>query len=1050
MHYVCKVALYVSLYFSLLLGTTAQSTMPETTTADATVPATTPVPTPSETRPDCAWGAAWNGTRCTCNAGFYRENEACVECPLHHICFNEILKAVAEFDPGLRTLSPRTVLLEDAVCAPGMFRTSRTDVCKPCPRDFFCPSERDTGLPNVVRCAENQFTYDTGAESSSDCVCLAGFKMILDDETVQCLPCTEGQRCQDGSVVEELCHLQNKVASASHDMCVCKAGFGLLNFECSQCAPGFVKPTAGDTQCSACADATYAVNSTSCLACPEHSDAKAGSASCTCAAPFVWNESACAICPENHFWLDLVCHACPAESLSVSSPSMLAGPAACSCARGYNAEPQNVSGILQCVPCAAGQYEDEGVCVACPSGAWTAAASSAVLKGSGMPSVCVCNNTCEAQLVDGSCAGECASTPAACEQCDVGYNKSSFSTAGNEERCSVCAEGTFQGATGALLCEECPMFEWHELLGQTSVASCLCIEGFERSANASCTACRPGYYKNWIGNDVCLPCAVGSYNPQAQATACFLCMDATLNDEQFAQALELELAYLTWAGTVLANNTLAAFANYTLANLTLANYTLANYTLANLTLANYTLANLTLANNIIASRWMSLVFSSNTTVTQASVSVLQCVCEVGQQPVNDGMRSRCESCEAGSFKESANHEQCTYCGAVSTRHGHSLLHHYGASVRGATDSTHCVPCPAFSGQDEDLVGPSLLRMGSVEDCMCFRGHEYTTDGCRNCSQFQIQPLFSNNMCSYCPAGHFFVARNVPCQLCDVAQDGGDRHVGLVLNSRDPNLPWADDESDCVCRAGFERTMHGVCTACVIGKFRNSNSTRHCELCPIDTFQDAAAQLACLTCPEHSSTLGHVGSTSVFKCVCAAGFQPVSEAGLCAPCPPGTFRSSRLANESAAECLECPQDHYCPAGSAHPVSCPTGEVSEAGSHSVLQCQCRAGFGRYASLNCTLCPRGSFSVSSSNAECTLCPSNKTTVYTGSKNETECVCIPGHGIIDFLPSSPCAPCSESSFAPGFKNEPCTSCGWGALSLTGIESDSCQCNARIGLFIT
>jgi hypothetical protein len=50
---------------------------------------------------DCTVGATWNGTQCTCNTGFYREHGVCVECPMHHICFNEILRAVAEFDPGL-------------------------------------------------------------------------------------------------------------------------------------------------------------------------------------------------------------------------------------------------------------------------------------------------------------------------------------------------------------------------------------------------------------------------------------------------------------------------------------------------------------------------------------------------------------------------------------------------------------------------------------------------------------------------------------------------------------------------------------------------------------------------------------------------------------------------------------------------------------------------------------------------------------------------------------------------------------------------------------
>ena len=410
---------------------------------------------------------------------------------------------------------------------------------------------------------------------------------------------------------------------------------------------------------------------------------------------------------------------------------------------------------------------------------------------------------------------------------------------------------------------------------------------------------------------------------------------------------------------------------------------------------------------------------------------------------------RCQLCEAGSFKENKNHEHCTYCGSVSTVHGHSLLHHYGNNVTGATDSSHCLACPAFSGQDEGLIGPALLRMASVADCMCFRGHEYTQDACRNCSQYQMQPFFSSsNPCSYCPAGHFFVARNVLCQLCDVAQDGGDRHVGLVLNSRDPALNWADDESDCVCRAGYERMINSLCTACAVGKFRSDNQTRYCQLCPVDTYQNSIAQLACVECPQHSSTLSHVGSNTVLHCVCAAGFQPMTLAGLCTPCAPGTYRSHRFANESDAQCVACPENHYCPEGSIDPISCPTGELEEAGAYSLQQCQCPAGSGRYSAQNCTLCPRGYYSMTSSNAECSQCPTNKTTVYVGAYNQSDCVCVPGHGIVDDLPSSPCTLCPETAFAQGYKNEPCTSCGWGALSFTRIQSESCQCNTQKGLY--
>ena len=118
---------------------------------------------------------------------------------------------------------------------------------------------------------------------------------------------------------------------------------------------------------------------------------------------------------------------------------------------------------------------------------------------------------------------------------------------------------------------------------------------------------------------MCFPCAVGSYNPKEQATACYLCCTATQNHELFAHALAMEMTNFILANTVTANDTLANNTNDTLANNT--NDTLANNT-------NDTLANNTLTNETIG-HLFSLVFSSNTTDTQASESVLQCVCDVG-------------------------------------------------------------------------------------------------------------------------------------------------------------------------------------------------------------------------------------------------------------------------------------------------------------------------------------------------------------------------------------------------------------------------------------
>lgn len=974
-----------------------------------------------------------SGSACRCADGFYRHPlGACTVCPLHHVCRNETLRPVSQFDENLRTLSTGTADLRDAVCAAGMFRTALTDLCKPCPRNFFCP-QTGVPLPNVIRCPENQFTEAPGATSPGDCVCLAGFRLLGNDEEARCLPCAVGERCQGGQVVEELCHLQNKVASADHESCVCEAGFGLVNFECAACPPGHVKPLAGDAPCLPCAMDTYAVNATTCLPCPEHSEARPASAACQCAAPYVWTANAtCELCAADHFWQGGACHACPELARSDPAPGMLLGPPACRCAAGHHAVPQNVSGELRCTECAAGTYESGGQCRACGQGAWAPASSTAA-------SACVCNaqpnasSTCHTQRVDGTCAGACASAPAACTQCLPGHFKAAYSTPGNSEECSACAGGRYQPASGASACEQCPEHEWHELLRQTSSAVCLCVPGFARppvsneTDRALCQACTPGHYKDWLGEEPCLPCAVGRYNPDVRSTICHYCSDATADSEAWLRAIAPDVA----AGA--AHNS------------------------------------------------TRMVLESNTTVRAAAVSVLECVCDTGQEPRAVGDVLLCRRCMQGSFQERKGHEHCTYCGGLSVDHGHSLMHHHGVPDAGVTDTTQCAACPAFSGQNETLVGPGQLRMHDVSDCVCFPGHERVlselASECRNCSQYMTKPSISDSACDFCPAGHFFIDRHVPCQRCDLPEDGGERHAGLVLNALDSSLPWGVSEDDCICRPGYERAFNSLCTACPAGKFRQSNLTRLCATCPQDTFQNALAQLSCLHCPPNSSTLSRYGSSAIQDCVCGPGFQPLSpldsDEGVCQPCLAGTFRTNRMQNESDAPCVPCPENHYCPVGASTPVACPRGEFSEARSRTLEDCKCPPGFGREShasklatneslefavdvqhnesrSGGCVLCAKGLFSDAFSNDACRVCPENKTTSSPGASNQTACTCVSGHGVDSTLPSEPCTPCLSGSFAAGGSNEPCKPCGWGTKTTPFAvpESfDTCMCNANLGV---
>ena len=120
------------------------------------------------------------------------------------------------------------------------------------------------------------------------------------------------------------------------------------------------------------------------------------------------------------------------------------------------------------------------------------------------------------------------------------------------------------------------------LLAQTSGEACLCTPGFTQAFNV-CSACAPGRYKNFLGNDMCLECDTAQYNPFVQATTCVSCALATENNESFDRALVSE------------SN---------------------NISLMHISL-NFT------------------VMGSNSTKTQDSISVYQCVCDSGQEPIRE-------------------------------------------------------------------------------------------------------------------------------------------------------------------------------------------------------------------------------------------------------------------------------------------------------------------------------------------------------------------------------------------------------------------------------
>ena len=1056
-------------------------------------------------------------TSCRCSPGFYRTEGAgapCAPCDVGFVCpggvadrlhagatwlalqlhANESRAAVALFDAFLTTPGPRTIDISHAVCQEGYFRTSRFDACKLCPQNFWCPPENaNSALPNVIACLENEITEAPGAFTPEECFCAAGFKLAPQDGVTRCEACKAGERCQAGEVVEAQCHAMKRVPNADHSKCVCDVGHGEYQLACTPCPPGTSKPFIGDVPCAFCEMDEYIVDPTGpCLACPAHSSSRPGSSACTCAAPFVWvpgPEPVCELCPDDSFWASIstppsralplgagappgLCLACPANSRSNASAAMPAGITACRCAAGRAAVPElprNISllgenvttlhPLLACELCEAGRFEDAGVCRRCPENATT-------VPGETGAAACVCDvaapaDRCRTQRVEGSCFGVCADVLENCTACPAGLSKPEFSATGNTDTCELCAIGFFQPERGSPTCELCPAHETTLLTGRTALADCRCVAGYERAAPAipadgfgPCVPCAPGHFKPGIGDEPCLVCGAGHFQPATNATVCASCAAATASLSAFAAALFAE------GGNASHPVHPALEANATHAE------TSASVLDCVCAVGHEPRPEAALAAELAA---LAALAEPDALAGQAEPAVLAALAAAALARSAERAPQRCAACRRGSFKPGIGLAACFYCGRGDIPGvGGSALNHYGDPALPGDDFRHCVPCPAHSGQEPALIGPDF-PMDAFEDCKCFPGFDQRTAlGCSICPAYMIQPLFSDAACAFCAPGHYFVARQYPCVLCDlVDEDSHERHQGLLANSLNLSLSWGTAERDCLCRPGYERLAESnTCTKCRAGTFHASALDHLCSACAPDTYQPAQAALACLACPPHSSTLNASGAPALQRCVCGPGREPllVADDGTasCPLCAAGKYRPARAANfEDGAPtaCILCPADSFCPEGSVVPQPCAPREVSLPGSAAPIDCQCSAGRGRPAPdagapegpQPCEDCAHAFFSPGRTNAPCQPCPAHKNTSAPAASAIEHCACVPGHGVpAQAAPDEPCAPCADGYFALGGSNQSCVHCGFGAVTdppSAATAPAACMCDARIGL---
>jgi len=226
--------------------------------------------------------------------------------------------------------------------------------------------------------------------------------------------------------------------------------------------------------------------------------------------------------------------------------------------------------------------------------------------------------------------------------------------------------------------------------------------------------------------------------------------------------------------------------------------------------------------------------------------------------------------------------------------------------------------------------------------------------CKPCPPGKYESTRGNANCTVCPAGSF----------CQQSLIGNDAETGDPI--------YAGATSPTICRPGTIRMTLGAatqddCEPTFIGMYSSQGLPVDCRL---NTYQPALGgenSESCIACQPNSET-DQTGSTSVHQCNCLNGFLPL------------------LNDKGTVDCV-----------------CPPGEGLETvgGAEACVPCP----VGKYKHV------RGNFKCFDCDGSQAAATAGWTTLGTGSKHHTDCVCDRG---FYFSPIVRAGDCDEAQLAP------------------------------------
>jgi len=890
---------------------------------------------------------------CVCVPGSYRNASGeCELCPRDSYCFDERRTLCSAHDANLVTENAGASTKSACVCRAGDFRLAPTDLCKPCPLNFYCPAASTAQLSNVYACLENEFTAGTGSTGSAQCLCEVGFLFSYDEQSdVKCMRCAPGERCSGGGVVDEQCHVQSRVANADHSKCLCLPGFYEDQaLQCVACAAPTTKAGPGDFACEACAAGTFWHSPSECLPCAANATSEARALACVCRAPQIMRDGACGACPAGTF-LERpgLCVSCPADSsTAVANYESLPAVGSCLCNAGFE-RLLAPNGSVRCAACAPDTYESAGACVPCGAGASSAPASSGV-------GACECNSTtCGVRVWDEFCAGGCEPALPPCALCEPGHAKALVSASGNTDPCLPCPLHTFQERRGASGCEACHATRNTADRGSFLAGQCLCRGGWEHVPGAgACRACTPGHAKGDLGDYDCSACPIGTFAEEHNETECDRCdTHSPTHDANTTVAIASDSVLDCTCEQGYYGETAAATGLEQCVPCVLGSFKDAPGFHA-CDFCGTTIRGSLQFHNSYGHGAAGAVDHGhcrpcppNSGQEHAQVgpaapmqSEADCLCMPGFDSFS---AAGCLGCGPHLVRLGFGPGTCAYCAA-----GHAFITAFQPCQQCVLASAGPGPGPVHVGRVINRLDPALPWATSPDDCACDLGYARQDDLCHACPLGTFRSASTDPECSPCALDFFQnTTASTACHACpphSFTRSTGSTSVRL-----------------CVCVAGYEwDDEQRQCVACLPGHVGRSDGAR-CEACPDRFFSAAPAQTQCDACGAHEFSL--LPRDSPGSCACDPGFGSVVgdvADAVCSACEHGSFSAGGTEQVQRPECQDCPAFK---------------NTSQPEQLTVGSCVCVAGHG--VSLDntdlespCTACTSGKYAPGGANVPCVTC--------------------------------------------------------------------------------